>query len=730
MSDQERSLTYLAHAGRTQELETRWLDAIEEADAYREDMLEALEKLRKNDKAEEAILLASTWLGREQERSEPAERLALGKEILLRCGNGDDLRAEILELYREVHADHPGLDRLLDISGLAGGKTALRAIRTLDICLNLREGDYLISRSDERIATVTEVDTSACIYTLKLKNDVQVLDPDELTLNYDPIDANDFRVLVAMEPARLKEMLDSDPVTVVIGILKSHQGQLDSDELNQILSPRYIAENRWKTWWSKAKSELRRCANVVLEGKSRTILTYHAQGQSLEDEILPQWESAQSAHQRLTVIENYLREAKARKVEPQPRMIKRLHKNIMARVNLVRKTAPAEALLEVLLLDRLSEDTSLPEGTEQPLDAILRENTDIVGLMGRLNQPALYCRAVPHIQKARPDDWPEIYATLLPTAPLESCESLAVALEKAGHHDLLVKACHIIVGDFMHHMDAVCWLWRGSSVKDIEPLGSRELLLRLLVELGEMSRRDDTPADLLRNARLQVRGALSYGKYRRFEEVIREMEPGLAATVHRTISRLDGLGEVVYTRLLRIILDTHPGLIKPKERIDPWEDDEILYCTEAGLKKQQAAIDQLEKVKIPENARAIGEAASHGDLSENSEYKFALEERDLLQARLMKLQTELMVARMLRPYDIDTNRVNVGTKVTLAAVDGSDRREIRILGPWESNIDEGVYNYRAPLCMKLRYRVVGDEASLDFGEGERPYRIENIASAL
>ena len=45
------------------------------------------------------------------------------------------------------------------------------------------------------------------------------------------------------------------------------------------------------------------------------------------------------------------------------------------------------------------------------------------------------------------------------------------------------------------------------------------------------------------------------------------------------------------------------------------------------------------------NAKAIGEAAAHGDLSENSEYRFALEERDLLRARLAQLQGQSAVGQ-------------------------------------------------------------------------------------
>jgi transcription elongation GreA/GreB family factor len=235
---------------------------------------------------------------------------------------------------------------------------------------------------------------------------------------------------------------------------------------------------------------------------------------------------------------------------------------------------------------------------------------------------------------------------------------------------------------------------------------------------------------VLRHAKAEIRASLSAAKYSRFQKVISEMDAAMASTVHRTIDRLDGLGEVVHADLLRMIIHTHSELIVPRKRIDPWTDENTIYCTQAGMKKREEELNYLRLVKIPENARAIGEAAARGDLSENSEYKFALEERDLLQARLLRIQNELAIGRLLTVNDISTDEVGIGTRVVLQAVDGSERRDMAILGPWEADVERGVFNYQAPVCMKLRGLRAGDTVELDMGSGPRSYRIEAISNAL
>lgn len=729
MASARPKLTDLANRNELQALDSLWLEAIEAPDKDRDGMLEALAVLNRNGHGQQAAALAWMWLATEQERSRPEDLLDLVREMIVRCEDSDDLRRSAVELYRRVYAGRPEIQRLIEVSGLSGGKSVRRALRTLDICLKVRVGDFLVARSDERTAKVTAIDTDTCLYTIRTARGDELLDADALALAYDVAEPNDFRVLLEMDPARIRSMIDEDPTSLILGILR-RRGRIDSDELAHLLSPRFIPANEWKKWWSRTKADLKRCPNIVVEGKARTILTYHAEGLTLEEEILPQWTAAQTPLQRMAVLETYFREVRTRRVAVDAEMVERLRDDLQNRINLVRARAPAEALAEALVRDRLAEQAGLPEPGAGAAREILAESPDVVAVFDSIEAPALYLRAISLLKEARPQDWPELFARLLPRAPREACDPIAKALAEAGRQDLLDEAVRRIPEDFTRHLDAVCWLWRGPEVPVPECMPPREILLRLLDHLGELTRADFTPPEVLKHARSEIRASLSAAKYARFREVISAMDPVLASTVHRTIDRLDGLGEVVHADLLRIIIHTHPELVAPKRKADPWTDENTIYCTQAGMSKRQEELNYLKLVKIPENAKAIGEAAARGDLSENSEYKFALEERDLLQARVMRIQNELAIGRLLTATDISTDEVNIGTRVTLQSEDGTSRRELVILGPWEADVDKGIYNYRAPMCMKLRGLRVGDTVELDLDSGQKRYRIEAIANAL
>lgn len=732
ISNSPTTLVDLAKRGEYKNLEDRWLSALDEATDRRDELLETLEVLTKNSKGELAAALGWSLLTTRKEQASPEEVLELGRELMLRCGDSPEMRQEILGLYREVHADRPELEKLIEASGLTGEKTPRRALRTLEICLNLEEGDYLLSRSEEQAVRVVQVDPDVPEYTIKGKHGEQTLDPDTLALKYDAVSPNDFRALAQLDPGRITELLDSDPAALVLGLLRSYRDKLDSEQLKHLLSPRYIPAGKWSSWWTKARAALNRSPNVVLEGRNPVLLTYHHTAQTLEDEIAPQWADADTPQKRMAVAEAYLREAKARGTTPKPLMIERMHRNLMARITSARKGSPIDALLEALVVDRLAQEGLLTADQRNPVQDILRENTDILALLRPIEDSRFYLRAIDHIKQMYPDTWPEHYAELLPYAPVDGCETIAAALTEAGRRELLGPVIERVLADFNESFQAVCWLWRGKLGATLLPIPHRELLIRMLEHLGRVSRDDYAPPKQLRDTRTQIRAALSAANYSRFRQVISEMDAGLASTIRTTIDRLDGLGHTVRIRLMRIVTDTHPELTVTRNRqpVDPWQDDSVIYCTQQGFDRRKEEIDYLNRVKVPENARAIGEAAARGDLSENSEYKFALEERDLLQARLMKMQNELSLARVISRDGVSTDQVDIGTKVTLVGVESGDRREFTILGPFESDMDQAIYNYRAPLCARLRGLRVGDTAKLELGTGEQEYRIEHIENAV
>ena len=256
-----------------------------------------------------------------------------------------------------------------------------------------------------------------------------------------------------------------------------------------------------------------------------------------------------------------------------------------------------------------------------------------------------------------------------------------------------------------------------------------ELFGRMLTLLADLTRREDTPPETLKQARGIVRNALAMRKHGIFRDMLAGMEHELVQAIHRQVTRTHGLSSALVHDLKKIIHELYPTLFE-RARLEPWEDPNVLYTTETGRAKAEAELNHITNVKMPENARAIGAAAAHGDLSENSEYKFALEERDLLRARVANIQNDLARAHVIDPYIVPRAHVGVGSRVKVRSVDGQVEREMVFLGPWDADIEQGIYNYNAPMSQRMMGKQVGETLTLNLDGTDREYRIEAISSAV
>ena len=156
-----------------------------------------------------------------------------------------------------------------------------------------------------------------------------------------------------------------------------------------------------------------------------------------------------------------------------------------------------------------------------------------------------------------------------------------------------------------------------------------------------------------------------------------------------------------------------------------WETD-FLFSSRAAIKEREEAINHLKQVEIPAAADAIGEAASHGDLSENAEYKAAMEKRDLLLDRLRRWTEELQRYRPYPAEEINGSSVSPGTRVTLQESGGSeDVRVLEVVGPLDADPDRDIINYMAPLGKTVLGKSVGDVIELP-GRDDREWRVASI----
>jgi transcription elongation factor GreA len=137
--------------------------------------------------------------------------------------------------------------------------------------------------------------------------------------------------------------------------------------------------------------------------------------------------------------------------------------------------------------------------------------------------------------------------------------------------------------------------------------------------------------------------------------------------------------------------------------------------------------DELRKLKSedrPAIIRAIAEARSHGDLSENAEYHAAREQQGFVEGRIKEIEQRLANAQVIDPAALpDTGKVVFGATVELAPVDGGPEVRYQIVGDDEADIRQGLVSVNSPIARALIGKSPGDEVEVAAPGGTRGFEV-------
>ena len=148
--------------------------------------------------------------------------------------------------------------------------------------------------------------------------------------------------------------------------------------------------------------------------------------------------------------------------------------------------------------------------------------------------------------------------------------------------------------------------------------------------------------------------------------------------------------------------------------------------TEQGYQELKDELDHLINVKRPENIKAIKDARSLGDLSENADYDAARNEQAELEGRIQQLE------KLLENVEIIDNSnksgiVDIGSTVEIKYVDDEDDvEEYQIVGSQEADPFACKISNESPIARALMNHKVGDVVDVESPNGVYQIEITSI----
>jgi len=156
-------------------------------------------------------------------------------------------------------------------------------------------------------------------------------------------------------------------------------------------------------------------------------------------------------------------------------------------------------------------------------------------------------------------------------------------------------------------------------------------------------------------------------------------------------------------------------------------DKNKTLLTEQGYQELKDELDHLINVRRPENIKAIKDARSLGDLSENADYDAARNEQAEIEGRIKQLEKLLENVEIIDNSNQSKENVGIGSKVEIKYLDGSDDvEEYTIVGSQEADPFAFKISNESPIAKALFNHRVGDIVDVDSPNGIYQVKISAI----
>ncbi len=133
------------------------------------------------------------------------------------------------------------------------------------------------------------------------------------------------------------------------------------------------------------------------------------------------------------------------------------------------------------------------------------------------------------------------------------------------------------------------------------------------------------------------------------------------------------------------------------------------------------------KAEMPKVSQEIGVAREHGDLRENAEYHAAKDKQGMLNAEIVRIESQLADAEVVDTTKLKGDKIVFGARVKLRNTDTEEEANYHIVGPAEADMARGAISYEAPLARQLMGRRAGDEVKVRTPGGEREYEVLEVS---
>lgn len=660
------------------EVETLWMDSLSGRLPPVEEYLLAAKHLRKAGERSLADTLLELLAEALRESDDWVGRLSILKEITRLSKKPHGLKEPLEEALRKAYGSRPNFDGVMNVVGLKEGNPGEKADK-IETWLTYDQGEvfFMVGRG---VGVVVELNPELGVARVDFEKEKRFPVPLGAAPKYlETLGEDHILRRKITDPESLRKQALDDPSGTLEAILKGFGRPMMQSEIRDAMSG-VIPESRFASWWTSARKH----QQVVMSGKgAKASYAWTETTDAADEEIRRKFKKAKLPQKRMLA---------KRHADRGEELSRFFSESLASEAASIADSDPGAAWETLAMIGKIP-------GAERPdldPDDLLLHAAELRTL-GSITDRALRERAVTRLPDID-EEWRIALADFF--FHEEDVRVLDVIMEQLEKHGADAERSRLVDETLRYprrHSRQFYWYCRWADRQD--PLPQRADL-NLIYQMLELISAEESATERTKFKEFFDKGGLAI-------RIARDRgEPEEAGKMAQAIDRHGHLEE--YRReILKSALQMRHASLREAGGGD------AIVATAASIERKRKELENLKRVEIPANLRALQEAREMGDLRENFEYKAARQRQEYLSSRVVALSNELSNVHVLDPAKIDTSQVRAGTRLTLVAE--GEKTEITILGPWESDPEKAIYSHESDAAKQILGSRQGDKIKL-FGK--------------
>ncbi|MBT8038454.1 MAG: GreA/GreB family elongation factor [Verrucomicrobiae bacterium] len=525
----------------------------------------------------------------------------------------------------------------------------------------------------------------------------------------DWLDSDHFSARKLDNIDELRALVDSDPAELVKRTLESHGGSMMLDQLDRELSGSVVPEEGYKKWWERAKKALRESHIFSVPSKRTDPLVLRCDSQSPAEMLVNDFTDSRDPKVKVKALENVRKNLAV--FDEDESQIKSLVDDINAFCLKGRKLHLSLVLEFLVARDEIIhyfDSLSLADNDLRLADVITTEQERLIeSLKGR---SAATQRSIFHsFPDAFGESWLAEMLKIFDGVGSRGVTEIArYLLENGGGEEFRTHLKHSIANRSLGP-DALIWICREreKAAADVFSFETGNSIINLLD-------RDHVADGPSKSARLRT---LLTSDKTLISDLLAKAEEAEARQFGRKLYQSPVFTDLDRKSLMARVIKARP---ETQDLVSGEFERKVegVVSSRESIERRQADLDNLVKVRIPENVKEVAVARSYGDLRENFEYKAAKQMQAMLANQRFQLEKDLAHVQATDFTSADTSKVNIGTIVTLAG-DSDSEVQYTVLGAWDSIPEKNVVSYLSDIGATLLGSKLGDQLEVRDMETEQ-----------